>query len=822
MNIIPINKDTSGSSSLIGGKGRGLIHLISAGVRVPETACIPPEADISESVKEIHEYFSDISQSRLYAVRSSAWVEDGVKKSYAGQFESYLRVAGNNLSETIAKCRESGKSDRIKAYHGGETAEISVLVQEMIEADFAGVLFTCDPVSGSRNHIVMEVVRGTGENLVGGTVTPHRYLFDLKGNLIDDSVETVTGKELLRRLVKEALQIENRLQEAGIDGPLDFEWAVKSGEIFWLQVRPVTAMGIPSKENELIFFLKPGEKPRVEEGETHWTSQNAREAMPGVINPLSVHVIKESLKTGFGEIIAIAGVSQETLDNMEILEFFNGRAFLSVTGMTRIFSHTPIKNSSEMVNHILSGESAALHQLDLSFKKLWIILRFAVRDMKVISSFHSTVESVLKKWRYPSDEELKAKTLQELANKTIELVSFGSLFTRHIIGTGHYMGAYSMMDKICRKYGANPSEMIQGLGSLKFAASSRYLRDLAYNIHSKSSLLFDENFTLKEDWKKILETHTQLIEFNKLFRWFLDKYGHIGSGSINLYEKNWRETPEKVLILVGDILRTGNVVDGAEYLRMLSLRREKAIKDLRSKLSIKDRLFFPIILHLMQNAAPFRENVKFTIHKLMAVAKEYINEIGKRFVSRGILTEYNDIYFLYRDEVEKIIETGDNTSLFHLVEKRRGEYDYRLSLPCPLHRVESTNGIRLYYPAPAGGGTRFSGTPASSGVVSAKARVILDLTESSRLQPGEILVTLTTDPSWTALFTIAGGVVVEIGSMLSHGAVVARESGIPAVMGIPGIVATVRNGDILHIDGSKGEVIIEKNSNIVQGIFNEQ
>ena len=809
--FIPITNNTNIDPGILGGKGIGLLNLLSVSAAIPRTVCIPPNVDLQKAIPDVLEYLSDPKADNLFAVRSSADVEDGTLKSYAGQFESYLRISGkDNLIKAVEKCRLSGESERLKSYHGGEEIKVSVLIQKMIEADFAGVLFTCDPVTGSRNHIVLETVMGTAENLVGGTVLSTRLIFDNECMLIDAGENIPADKDLLTSLVKEALEIEKNLEKKGIAGPLDFEWAVKDEEIFWLQVRPVTAMGKQGNKGEQVFFLKPGEIPEVKEGEIHWTSQNSREALPGVIHPLTEYTIKTALKIGFWGAVEPSGVSREKIDNIEILEFFNGRAFLNVTGMCKLFSHTPIKNSDEMIKKLLSGKKAAIHKPDFSLKLLGILFNFAVRDIKVLWNFHKVVNEVLEKVKYPTEDEVKKLSLAELGRQSEKLMSFGDLLTQQIIGTGHYMGSYGFMNSICEKYGANPSDMILGMGTLKFASSSGYLRELAYSLQPEKGLLFDENCRLKEGWKEILASDPRLSGFKKLFDKFLEDFGHIGSGSIDLYEKNWREKPGVVLSMAGDLLRSGSVVSREEYLKQLSKKREKAIKELRSKLSFKDRLIFPIALWLMQKAAPLRENAKFAIHRVMAVGKAYLEEMGSRLAKNDILNESDDIYYLKYGELFKIVNENAELSFKESIGKRRMDHRRFQGIPCPLHRIESKNGIRLYYTAPAGEGNEFHGVGACAGSIMGKARVILNIDESARLNPGEILVTTSTDPSWTPLFSIAGGVVVEIGSLLSHGAVVARETGIPAVLGIPGIVGKIKDGDTILVDGSEGKVVIRK------------
>lgn len=794
---------------IVGGKGRGINLLLKTGAKIPGTACIPPEGDIKEALKGILKYFSDPEGKKVYAIRSSAAMEDGKIKSFAGQFESFLRVTGfDNIVEAVEKCRASGKSFRVKEYLGGEEdMPVSVLVQEMIEADCSGVLFTCDPVTGSQSHITVEAVSGTSEELLGGTQTGERYIAGREGNIISKTEKFLLTETILKKLVLEALEIEEKLKKINQEGPLDFEWAIKGEEIIWLQVRPVTVSGKDISENEEIVLMEIGEKPDVKEDEVHWTSMNAQEALPGVATPLSGDIILEMIDTVLMATFRMFGVKIEKKYNL--LNLFKGRAFLNVTDLKKLNSELPLKNPDSVVDRFLTGASSEKPRIKFSLSLIKPFLLILWKEINLSSDFKKLEAEEKALWNYPDEKFLHKLEIKKLLDIIEDSRPFEKGFSCHAVGTMSYMHYFSLMEEFCDKYDTDPAFLFQGLGTLRFASAASGLKELAYSIKNSRENLFDENYTLRNDWQERLHKEEELRKFKEDFNSFIEEYGHLGNGSIDLYMKSWREEPERVLSLIGNILKQGDIVSRDEYLNRLRKQRETAIKELKGKLSFWDRLKFPVILKLMHRTAPFRENFKFLAHRRIAVMKVYFIEVAKRMIEKKIISSTEDIFFLKLEEVREFLKGEINSSFQEKVQERIKEWKQRSLIPCPLHRIEGKDKDRLYFAAMSKNRKEFKGTSGSSGTVIGTARVIGNIAEADRLQPGEILVTFNTDPSWTPLFSIAGGVVVEVGSVLSHGAVVAREAGIPAVLGISGIVGAIKDGDRLVVNGTEGKVIIQ-------------
>jgi pyruvate,water dikinase len=811
-NIIIIDSNLEPSAlDFLGGKGRGLYILKKFGVLIPESICIPPDADPKLAVEDVLKYFNDLDEQRYYAVRSSASIEDGITKSFAGQFESMLRVKGkSNLEVAVNELRNliNPDNERLKKYTGDSLDNISmtVIVQEMIEAESAGVIFTCDPVSGSGNHILLERTLGTAEDLLSGTLTGERFIFIRDHMDFEPGTATPPDKEILTEVFKKALELEEKIKDDYAWGSLDLEWAIKDGQIFWLQVRPVTSAGRSFNSDEQIFFIKHTDFPPIEPGETHWTSVNAREAVPWVLTPLVERLLVDFVENGFKEFGSILGLVDKNNYSYNCCGLFNGRIYLNITDLGKMISKLPLKNPEILAKNLLMSGSDDKPQIKLSIPFIIPLLKIIYSDLTISWTYKRYVKKEYRTHKYPDENKLRNMSSKEISDIVEQLLDLSEGFPIHIIGSMKFTNYYSFVNSICRKYGLSSSPLLMGLGTLFFASSAEYLRDLAYALKDNKDLLIDENNNLRENWKDTLLDEPTLEQFKLEFDKYMDKFGHLGDGSINIYEKCYREEPEKVLKLVADVFKQGPVVNREEYLAQLTKKRNESIKKTREKLPFIEKIKFDALLYVAQISAHFRENVKFLFCRRSAILRCYVLEIARRLVEKGIIDDRDDIFFLKHHEIKNLLEEVGPTDFKELIKNRKTEFNRLLSIPCPLHRVDSSSGARLYFPDILKPGGKYKGTGASAGRVMGKAKVILSLKEADRLQQGEILVTSSTEPSWTPLFSIANAVVVEIGSLLSHGSVVAREIGIPAVIGIPGIVGAIKDGDMLLVDGTEGTV----------------
>jgi len=789
----------------IGGKGMGIHLLWKSGAKVPDSVCIPAAMNLETAVEAVLAHFKDHDETKSYAVRSSASIEDGKVKSYAGQFRSFLRVRGRvQLAEHCRRIRDLNSEEHrhLQSYAGTELKELSmhIVVQEVVEAEQSGVLFTCDPVSGSRSHIILERVEGTSEHLMDGSAAGERFVVHRGGSGKERAVPSPSHDAETDTLVCTALELEERLSGHFDGSPLDFEWAVKDGEPVWLQVRPVTALR--RKTSCTIAFIREGEIPSTGSGDMHWTSINAREALPMVLTPLVSDMLVPFIGMGFTRMALLLGDKTE----YRPAAVFDGRVFLNVTDLRKLTSRFPVRNPDSIMESFLSGRSAERAVLKLSPSLLMLFFPLLWKDLTLGRSYNAFIRKEEESWKYPDPDTLRGMTEEELKSKMAPFSDITEGFALHLMGSMRYMNVYSFLESICTKHDANPSQLVQGIGTPLFASAAVQLRDLLWKLKGSESLLFDADRTVRGDWKDRLESEPRLAGFREAFGRYMEKFGHLGDGSLDIYLRNNREEPEKVLKMLAGIMRSGEMMSGSEYLEKLSSRRREAVQRIRSKLSLPERIVFNLLVKVMHDSVHFRENIKFYFSRRADIFKVHLMELARRAVQKGNLTHDSDIFFLTLDELQKLGLPTNGDSLKSLIRERQKQFKSLQSLPCPLHRIEGAGSTTLFFTEKKEHTGTFKGVGASAGKAVGKVRIILDLHEGDRFMPGEILVTTATAPSWTPLFSLAGAVVVEIGSLLSHGAVVAREIGIPAVIGIPGIVEALHDGDLVAVDGSSGTV----------------
>jgi phosphohistidine swiveling domain-containing protein len=419
-----------------------------------------------------------------------------------------------------------------------------------------------------------------------------------------------------------------------------------------------------------------------------------------------------------------------------------------VRAVGELAGRLPLGNPEVLVHRLL-GLSSSEPSLRLSWRVLGALATTVARSLRLGAAYADFRERELATFRR---RDLGGFALSGLHTRIQALTDMAELFSLHALGTGLYTSLYHALDQLCE----SPGTVLLGLGSLRFGSSAAALRDLAGGGSLEA---------------------------------FLDEYGHLGSGTIDVCEAPWREEPERVLALA-QALRAQGETDGAAWRRGLAARRRHAVAEMAARLSRWQRPRFELLVRALQAVAPYRENFKFYAHRRLALLRECLLELGRRSLACP-----EDIFYV-RNLREPSQAEADEARR-QVTRQRRWAY--------PLHRVEGPRGARAYFSS-FSQARELQGTPGSPGVARGRARVLLSLQEGARLQPGEILVVPTTDPSWTPLLSLAAAVVVEVGSALSHGAVVAREIGVPAVLGLPGILAVVRDGQELEVDGGRGIV----------------
>jgi pyruvate,water dikinase len=785
------------------------------------------------SIKEIFNKFLVSSSSKAFAVRSSATNEDSESASFAGQYDTFLNV--NSLEHIIDKikcCFASYWNERAFLYRAEKSIDhfsygMAVVVQELVNSEAAGVLFTLNPLTGNEREMVIEACWGLGEALVSGDVTPDRFLLDPFDQKIQNTkignkkIKLVSDKEGTKEIVLsleesekatleetevlELAQIALKIQqEYGV--PIDIEWAKIGEEFYILQARPLTAFSFSPDLGQ-------------------WTSANFREVMPGVVNPLSFSL---SLRYDYGECIS------EFLQKIKLYQkkgneiwskCFFGRPYWNVGIIKECVAKLP--NYSEKAFDITVGITPSyldegrttpatlvnnLKALPVFLSLQWMYFTFW-REAKDYLAEYEIVERNLEANNYKnfSNEKLK-KTTQEMINlhyKTNRIAMICSF-----LATESQNDFRQHIEKINKKL---PSEkqvsianLLTGLTEISTAAPMVELWEFASEV-AKNSIL--KNTIVSSDINNIIDKCRNLDQgkdfINRLNN-YLEKYKFIAPNDEDLSSTRWTDDKSFPLTILKNYLKSETDKNPRESIAKQKECREREKANALKNIGIAGRFSFLIKLDLVAHYCRWREMTRVPLSRTYYQCQRVFLEQGARFVLEGVLEKKEDIFWLEREELLDLLEGKLPVKMAKINIKRA-----KLIAECYRNFDPPTvigQGLKLQTEKIVSSlEQKFIGVACSAGEVIAKARIINSLSEASRLERGEIMIAPHTNPGWTPLFSLASAIVLEEGGLLSHGAVVARECGIPTVLQIKNATKIFSDGQLLRVNGSKGEVeILEK------------
>lgn len=733
-------------------------------------------------------------------VRSSAIAEDLPGATFAGQYRSILFTSGiPNILNAIKQCWASLWTARAIFYRRAkqieeENASMAVLVQLAIDSRTSGIVFTIDPVTG-KDNIVINSTWGLGSKAASGEYDVDTFIIRRQGRCVIQSA--IVNKSLMMKpndnglgtievhvpskLVSEpslrTVEIDN-LVKASLDierffgAPQDIEWAFNGGGLWILQTRPV----VYTAESFPIEWERKSDRRIV------WTrGAGITERLVDPVTPMSFSLFQKMVRTGWN-----AAMRRLPLPMLE------GDAEL------RLFNHYLYWN------------------IDITAKpKLRRLIPFAIKLL------HTLVTGV-GRWNrrlpnYLSDvEELNSFDLEmaDLPQLMVHLddvcVQFADSFVWEVhLGTALEIFGDLFLKVIPRLTGFTAEDaavLLQGLGN-KTLEMGRGLWQLAETIRSTPSLYEVFNEGIGEDTFKRLQRINDGEEWLESFYKFLDDFGH-HSAKDDWFFPNWSQDPIMVLkILRGKLALPHQDFD--QILECKSMARVNTANSMRSRLRKQPlrRFLFNQILFMAYRWLPLKEDRQFYIKLTCRQLRLTIHEIGKRLVHMGVVTRGDNVFFLSLGELNDVVDnisSGKQVDLTELVKSRRVEWDASLDLSPP----PRITGDLVKDSAGEHSGNRrvIKGTPASPGVTTGLARVIHSPEQFDQFLPGEILVTQAANPCWVPLFSLAKAIVTNYGGLLCHSALLAREFGVPAVVGAPFSTRVIQNGDVVTVDGTRGIV----------------
>ncbi|MEJ9254184.1 phosphoenolpyruvate synthase [Bacillus wiedmannii] len=849
--------------ALVGGKGLNLGELSSVqGIQVPEGFCVTTvgyekaieqneelqtllqqltklkkeeRAQIGEMSKKIREvimavkipsevveavahYLSRFGNEHAYAVRSSATAEDLPYASFAGQQDTYLNIIGKEaILQHVRKCWASLFTERAVMYRMQNDFEhnqvsICVVVQKMVFPEASGILFTADPVTSNRKVVSIDASFGLGEALVSGLVSADNYKVkegEITGKMIvtkklaiyalkeggtetkqidpaQQKIQTLSEQQILQ-LAQIGRQIE-----AYFGCPQDIEWCLVDDTFYIVQSRPITTLYPIPEENDggnhlyisvghqqmmtdamkplgLSFFLLTTNAPMRKAGGRLFVDATQQLASPAsrdyLINTLgkSDPLVRDALTTIIERDNFITLLPDDEKEK-------------SVSKSKQPANSQPeIENDPAIVTNLIQNSEASIEELkrNMHMKSGVDVLNFILEDIQQLKKilFHPQSIAVI----------MAGMNASTWMNEKME----------------HWLGEKNAADTLSQSVQNNiTSEM--GLALLDVADVIRpYQEVITYLQHVENDNFLDEIVQFKggEEARDAILT-------------FLNKYGMRCSGEIDITKTRWSEKPTTIIPMILNNIRDFEA--GAskrkfeEGLQEALKKEEELVNRLQHLPNGKQKVEeMKRMVRNIRNFIGYREYPKYGMINRYFIYKQALLKEAEQLVQSGVIREVDDIYYLTFEELHEVVRT--NKLDYELIQKQKNDYKLYEKLTPP--RIMTSDGEiitgkykRENLPADA-----IVGLPVSSGVIEGRARVILNM-EEANLEEGDILVTAFTDPGWTPLFVSIKGLVTEVGGLMTHGAVIAREYGLPAVVGVENATKRIKDGQRIRVHGTEGYI----------------
>ncbi len=811
---------TAADTDAVGGKGQSLGVLFNAGLPVPPGFCVTsaayrrlagrPPGDEPGVAAAITDAYRRLGGGTV-AVRSSATAEDGAVTSFAGQQETVLGVSGEAaVLDAVARCWESLHTERAVAYRRHQGIDdrglaMAVVVQRFVPAEVAGVLFTRDPLDAEGRRMLVEASWGVGEVVVSGRVTPDRYHLDREtGAVLASHVVAKTQRWspegpqpvsaemqmqpcLDEARLKELAALARRVEEV-CGGPRDVEWAWADGRFWLLQARPVTAGGADERRKvwqEEVAALRARAWP----GGTVWARYNLSESLPKP-TPMTWSIVRRFMsgRGGFGLMYRDLGFDVDPcLDEVGTYDLVCGRPYCNLSREALLRSPRlplgyPFAALKANPHQALYPEHLALDPNRATWR-FWLGLPLVVpafiagesRRLARLNALAPTLADRLRTQVLPDfATEAAAEAAHDLAG--LEEPALVQRLEMWVWRTLHDFARDSLKPTVLANLALE--NLKQGLGrTLGPEAARAAANELAMGARPAPEA--DLALALDDLAAGRLERST-----------FLERFGHRGRLEMELSEPRWAEDPGAVdrLLATHGAGKREQPPDGKAAWERIAAQ---------AKLAGPQRTALEKELQHLHTYLGLRETCKHCLLRGYALIRRILVELDRRHGLAG------GIFFLTPDELPRLVRGED---LSETIAQRRRRRALALSLEVP-EVLFSDDLEAIGRPAAVEAADTLQGVPLSAGVAEAPALVLAEPTAEVPPEP-YILVCPTTDPAWVPLFANARGLVMETGGVLSHGAIVAREYGLPAVAGLPGVQRRLRTGQRLRVDGSSGTVAV--------------
>ncbi len=775
------------------------------------------------------------------AVRSSATAEDLPFASFAGQQDSFLNVIDEiDILAKIKLCWASLFNERSITYRLQNKIEhasvkMAVVIQEMIPAERSGIMFSADPISNHHRHLVINGGYGLGEGLVMGWVNPDQIRVDKKSceiisyeigdkkkqvNLRDSggtSVSEVSSDfsnepsltpDQVKCLAKLGIQVESLYRQ-----PQDIEWAISAGQIYLLQSRPITSLyPIPSPapgDDDLHIYFSIGHVQMITDPISPMGISLLRLLLPFGRPPRKVAYAPHIMQAGgriFADITPLVNTKHgkelfpkalqaaEPVAAVQLKHLLNSEEFLQRNGNSR--HKVKIRVITDWLGPLLLRTIS------------WLIFRNPTN-----ASFNTLEqgENYLQSLSQKLSETDTADKLMVIKASTGDLFHKRLIWMMGMVAGGQV--ARLLVEHLLKGRSAqiNPQALQSGLEGNITTEMDLLVGDLADIVAQDMDLqkILQGVIDHKDAYSPGL--FADFPEFNRAWDNFILRFGMRCAGELDISRPRWETAPQMIFQTILAKVNTSEAGSHREHYRRLKEENIQLQKEILSEFgsSFKGRLLRPLVKRLLNvalNLMPIREHPKYIISGYLKILRDQIQLVYANLLSRGLSLPEDGLWYLTFDELQTLV-ANPSRDLSKIIAERKMLYQHYQKLTPP--RVITSTGEISHQSLSQEGfpPDAIIGSPVSAGVVEGLARVILD-PSLEQLNPGEILIAPFTDPGWTPLFINAAGIALEIGGLMTHGSVVAREYGIPAVVGIVDVTKKIKTGMRIRVNGDQGFVEI--------------
>ena len=797
----------------------------------------------------------------FFAVRSSATGEDSLDHSFAGLYSSYLnQQTPEDIILSVKKCWASFFTARARCYRKERHIDenklgMAVIIQRMVAAELSGVAFSRNPVNPSkREQLIISAVYGVGEGLVSGELDADNYYVNRdsfqyqeeilekdfgyfvrktsgieKRAIPDESRKTSTlTKEQVLEIAKQIIEIENKFFL-----PQDSEWCIEKGELYFVQTRPITSLPDPS------FF-----DARIQGGDyILWDNSNITESYSGVTTPLTFSHISKAYRQVYVQFCEVMGVpshvvkeNEKTFRNM--LGLVRGRVYYNLKNWYHMIFLFPFSSTSNGFMETMMGvkdslkpELASLFDFTKNpprygtLRKIYILNLNLWRILRVKSIIQEFKDDFAKSYSKARKQDYAKFSLQELLEEYDQL-NEDLLFKwkAPIISDTRCMVFFGVLKSLTEKWITNGpanlyNDLLTGIANLPSTEPTKRLMSIAELIKSKHAQELE--LFISEDNELIFKTMHP--EVKKAFAEYIDLFGFRCMNELKLESTDLHEDPTMALEAIKGFLRSKNLsLKAMNEREHLKFDEAKAIVD--DNISGVKKVIYNFFLSKARLAVKDREDLRLLRTNIFGICRRIFKAIGQRYYELKLLDEPMDVFYLSIDEIIAYQEGRSfEVELKRQASLRKAQFleYHKTASPPDRFYTKGSAGLNFYYPQILSSNDllvkintgnldpkTLIGTPCSPGVIEGVVRVVKEISDAKGLN-GEIMVCERTDPGWVPLFPSTSGLLIERGSLLSHSAIVARELGIPTIVGITGgMMKKLKTGMRVRVDAAKGEIKI--------------